>query len=341
LSAAALFAPSATMADAVWYSTGNNTLSRHFGSSPSTLSVALPNSIVQVSAGTTLYSSTHDAAFVLDSQHKVWEVINTGGALAAPTLFATNVQEISGSAVSTGAILGGPTADFDTVFTISSLDHSVSRYQDVIFSGVVKTPLGLPSSGGPFVASHISAGKDGTTGNAAVFVNFSGAVYEHTGLTANGGWSYVAGINLMQPVWSTLPVFWAISDFSASQWQGDTVFVINGLGSLSEDVGQYNGANTPLSYTSHSITTGVTQVSATNGPYGNAAAFTLTATGSLDEYTAFGATKSHIANSVTSLSATPTQANSVVYMLGNFQTPGSQLLEYDGMWNETLTHWQW
>jgi hypothetical protein len=339
LSTAALFAPSATLGDRVWYSTGNNMLCQHHTNPSATLSIALPSPIVQVSAGTTAWNTTtEDAAFVLDNQHNVWEVIDTWNALTAVHI-ATNVQEISGSIVS-GGVYGAPKADFDTVFAISSLDHSVSRYQNTPFSGVVHTPLGLPSSGGPFQATHLSAGRDGTTGQAAVFVNFDGAVYEHTGLTANAGWSYVAGINLL--TWPKgQPAFAATWDFSASQRQGDTVFVINALGCLFEDVGHSNGANTPLSYTSHTIAIGVTQVSAGMDQSGNAAAFALSTTGSLDEYTAFGATKSHIANSVTSLSAVQNGTNSVCYLVGSFQTAGSQLLEYDGMWQETITDWQW
>src|SRR5262249_34947037 len=146
------------------------------------------------------------------------------------------------------------------------------------------------SSGGPFQATHLSAGKDGTTGKEAVFVNFNGAVYEHTGSTANAGWSFVAGVNLSAPH-SLWQIGFAVSDLSASQVQGAPVFLADSGGALfgtgnnlTEYVGHATGTNTPLSYNSYSVASGVLQVSAGVDNNGHVAAFTLSSNYSLDEY---------------------------------------------------------
>jgi hypothetical protein len=335
LSAPGLIAPSLVTADAVWYSTGGSTLFHHFGSSPTTLAVSVPHPIVQVSAGKTLFAPSTDAAFLLDNQHNVWEVIRTGQTLSAPQLIATNVARISASVMNP-----------DNVFTISSLDHSLTEYQNWGAFGVESFALGVPGGAGPFQASDLSAGKTAASGIDAVFVNFDGAVYEHRGLTANAGWSFVAGVNLDAPHNYLLTPL-AISDLSASAWQSDTVFVLDCFGFLYEDVGQSSGPGTPLSYTSRAVASGVWQVSAGVDSNGNAAAFTLTTSGSLDEYTyqppsllqpQGGFAKTHIAGLVSALAAAPTQSNNVCYLVGSFQGVGV-LFEHDGQ-GFTLTHWE-
>jgi hypothetical protein len=282
LSASMNFAASAVAPDAVWYTPsyqhGGTTLYEHVNGIATNPSVNIPNGIAQVSAAKNWAGG--DAVFVLDGANQVWECVRWGNTIATPTLIAGGVQEISGSMVAP-----------DTVFTISAdPTHSITEFRNNSFfvTSILSYPLGLPSSGGPFQASDISAGKDGTTGQEAVFVNFSGAVYEHKGLTANAGWSYVAGVNLNAPhsVW-IIP--FAVSDFSASQVAGDTVFTINELGNLYENVGSASG------YTSLFVTSGVSQVSAGVDASGHATAFTLTSSGSLDEYTYYpGSIPKHI-----------------------------------------------
>jgi hypothetical protein len=310
LSATGLFSASAVTPDAVWYSPGSggpsaNILYEHVGTYPnaSLYSVSLPNVIVGVSAGRGI--GGQDAVFVLDSEHKVWEVIRSGTSLSTPRLIASDVMEISASAVSA-----------NTVFTISALDHSISEYRNFAMR-----PLGLPTGSGPFQATDISAGKDGKTGREAVFVNFNGAVYEHTGLAPNKHWSYVAGVNLSAPHLPLLD-FLAISEFSASQTQGDTVFVVTELGSLYEEIGKAAGTNTPLSYNSYFVTSGVAQVSAGVDANGHTTVFTLTTTGSVDERSlhynffthAYYYSQSHIAVDFNcGLSASPVQGDTVYY----------------------------
>jgi hypothetical protein len=272
LSATGLFSASTVRPDAVWYSTGAggpsaNILYEHVGKYPSAslYSVSLPNVIAQVSAGKGTGGA--DAVFVRDIDNDVWEVLRTGSGLSVPRLVATGVSDISASAVTA-----------NTVFTISALDHSVSEYRNFAMHS-----LGLPGGSGPYQATDISAGKDGKTGGEAVFVNFNGAVYEHTGLTPNKHWSYVTGVNLSAP---HLPFFdlLAVGEFSASQTQGDTVFVVDLLGSLYDEVGKTTGAKTPLSYTSYFVTSGVDQVSAGVDRHGHTTVFALAANGSVDEY---------------------------------------------------------
>jgi hypothetical protein len=253
-----------------------------------------------------------EAALVLDGQHNVWECVRVGSSIGSPTLIASNIQEISASMLKA-----------DTVFTISAdASHSVSEYRNLTaFWGIVikSTPLGTPSSGGPFAATHISAGKDGATGQEAVFVNFNGAVYEHN----SAGWSYVAGVNLSAPH-SWWQIGFAISDMSASQVSADTVFAVDSAGwllggnnNLHVYVGQSTGANKPLSFVSVFMGSGMTQVSATVDTTGQMAAFTLTSNGSLDEYTLTGIatyTKSHIWDLVDNgLAASQIQGNTVYF----------------------------
>jgi hypothetical protein len=310
LSATGLFSASAVTPDAVWYSPGSggpsaNILYEHVGTYPSAslYSVSLPNVIVQVSAGKG--TGGNDAVFVLDSAKKVWEVIRSGSSLSTPKLIATGVMDISASAVTA-----------NTVFTISAVDHSVSEYRNS-----VKHSLGLPGGSGPFQATDLSAGKDGKTGQEAVFVNFNGAVYEHTGLTPNKHWSYVAGVNLSAPHIPLLDLL-AIGEFSASQTQGDTVFVVDLIGSLYEQVGHATGTNTPLSYNSYFVTSGVSQVSAGVNASGRTTVFTVNTTGSVDEYTYhynfftqdYYFSQSHIAVDFNcGLSASPVQGDTIYY----------------------------
>jgi hypothetical protein len=253
-----------------------------------------------------------DAAFVLDGQHNVWECARVDSVFYPPKVIATNVLEISASTVTP-----------DTVFAISAVDHSVSEYQSTgYFNAVANFPLGSPSSGGPFQATDISAGKEGATGKEAVFVNFNGVVYEHTGLTANAGWSSVAGVNFSAPH-NSLFTLLAISDFSASQAQGDTVFVVDLFGSLSEERGQSGGPGTPLSYTDYSVAFGVFGVSAGVDANGQVAAFALDSSHSLDEYTfqitivngvpGYSFSKAHVADSVTGVSASQITPSLVFY----------------------------
>jgi hypothetical protein len=314
LSASALFAASAVAKDAVWYSLGGGALFEHVGTFPNDTvsSVAIPNGIAQISAGKG--SGGQDAAFVLDGDNIVFEVVRSGNTLSAQALVSP-VLAISASAVSP-----------DTVFAVSAIDHSIHEFVKGI--GVHDYALGAPTNLYGAQPSQISAGKDGATGTAAVFANFNGAVYEHTA----SGWSYVTGVNLSAPhsIWQT---FQAVGDFSASQVAGDTVFTVNLFGDLSESIGYHSMPNTPPAYFSLSVGSGVSQVSAGVDANGGVAAFTLTGSGSLDEYTVsglFSYAKAHVADYATAIDASQVQGNTVYYSIGSWPALGSELLEHSG-----------
>jgi hypothetical protein len=141
--------------------------------------------------------------------------------------------------------------------------------------------------------SQISAGKDAATGEDAVFINFGGILYEHTGPASATGWKYVTN---------------GVTGLSASQVQGDTVFVIKS-GALSEYV---NGTGT-------FITGNVSQVSAGIDTHSKAAAFILTNNHNLYEHTGtdplYGWT--HIASRVRGMDASQTGVNTVFYTVGS------------------------
>jgi hypothetical protein len=92
-----------------------------------------------------------------------------------------------------------------------------------------------------------------------------------------------------------------------------------------------------VSYTATYITSLVTQVSAGVDSSGHATAFTLSNKGSLDEYTAAGAFKTHVGNNVSGLSASQMQSDTVYYLIGSLGSAGI-LAEQDGLGN-THTHW--
>jgi hypothetical protein len=223
--------------------------------------VHLQGTIQKVSAGK-WSGGSGDAAYVLDSSGRVWEFWRSGSTIYSGFLpMCSNAHDISASAVSN-----------ETVF-VAANDGTVAEYQVNAWNLVIKTQLGAPFSG----PTWVSAALDGATGNPAVFANFNGALCEHTG----AGWSYVAGWTRYQPYPGSPP---PVTDFSASQLLGDTVFaVING--GLVEGIGKATGANKPLSYTwSTVVSSGVAQVSV-GYHYGQPTAFVLDTSGSVAEYT--------------------------------------------------------
>jgi hypothetical protein len=292
-------------------------------------STPVQNSLVQLSAG--LGSGGRDAVFALDSKQQLWEYVRFGNSFASPQLIGSHIEQISGSAVSP-----------DTVFAISAnAAHSTYEYHVSAPGFVFQYALGLPpSSGGPYKATQISAGTDGA-GQASVFVNFNGVVYEATGVATQKHWTKVAGVNLSAPHSPLLTPF-AIRDISASQVQGDTVFavtydlpVFGPGGSLTEYVGHITGKNHHLVYTAHLVASGVTQVSAGTDGAGHATVFALSTQGSLDEYTYqffpfvlphFGYSKAHVADAVQHLDGSQIQGDTVYY--GDVLGVGATLYEH-------------
>jgi hypothetical protein len=230
-------------------------------------SINLPHNITELSAGKT--AGGLDAVFVLDSTNTVTEYSRTMSGISKDQQIATGIKQISGSILSA-----------DSVFTISTMNQ-LSEY-----SHNFRFAMSPPSGAGSLTPTQIFAAKDGTTGHEACFVNFGGMVYEHTGWAASNGWSFVASFIPQTFLQHGMGIF----DMSASQSQGDTVFIISGnkvlssSGDLTEYVGHSAGSGSPLSYSAYSVTSGVSQVCAGVDVYGNATAFTVR-NGELDEYT--------------------------------------------------------
>jgi hypothetical protein len=166
--------------------------------------------------------------------------------------------------------------------------------------------FGIPLPG-PHDACQISAGKDAATGNEAVFINFQGAgLYEHTGSSMSTGWSLVTS---------------GVTGFSASQVQGNTVFV-NKSGALSEYV----------SGTGTAIATSVASVSAGMDKSGKAAAFVLTKSGTLYEHTGMNALNgwTTIATGVSRMDASQVAADTVFYEKGKLFDKVYQVRQHSG-----------
>jgi hypothetical protein len=217
--------------------------------------------------------SETDAVFVLDTTGTVHEyyaqytpVMGLSGTYynlsyqSGPTFY--NVAEISASQLSS-----------DTFF-MRRTDGSVWESSNGHLAAVW-APAGID----PKSATQISTGLAGSTGKEAVFVNFAGALYEHAGTSPTSGWSYVTG-NYKPTSW--LQSMFVVSDFSASQIESDTVFVIKpgtflGASQLSVHVGtDPNSGWTGLA-------SGVVQVSAGEDSLGKAAAFYTTTSNALYE----------------------------------------------------------
>jgi hypothetical protein len=125
-----------------------------------------------------------------------------------------------------------------------------------------------------------------------VFVNFGGALYEHGGSSWETGWKYVTS---------------SVTDFSASQVGGDTVFVLKS-GALSEYVGTVGTF----------ITDNVSQVSAGIDSNGQPAAFILDNSGNVSEHTGVNLLYgwAYIASGSDYINASQVGYNSVYYTYG-------------------------
>jgi hypothetical protein len=157
----------------------------------------------------------------------------------------------------------------------------------------------------PANASQISAGRDAVTGKDAVFVNFGGHLYEHTGSVFAKGWKHITD---------------NVTDFAASQVQGDTVFVLKS-GVLSE---YFKGKGTFLA-------DNVAEVSAGIDTHSRPAAFILTLSGDLKEHTGTSAKKGFttIASGVTGMAASLTGPNTVFYTVGSPGGPAYDIHEHN------------
>jgi hypothetical protein len=289
-------------------------LFEHIGTDPNSglFPISTPTGVAQVSAGTTF---TQDVVFARLVNGDVYEYYGTPGNFKQQ-LICHNAAEIS------GAVSGL----FSTVF-VRKTDNSVSEFVYGIF-GVSEVPLGAPTGINPKSATQISAGVDGATRLPSVFVNFSGALYEHTGTSPNSGWSYVAGMvptNLWQ-------YELAVKDISASQDTGDTVFATNGfLGSLYEYSGEATSKG--LQFNATALGTGVAQVSAGLDAGGVEMAFVLKQDGSLWKHTGWSSSSgwTWIDNGVSNFAASQGQLDTVVYHTNALPGYLDAIMEYN--WN--------
>jgi hypothetical protein len=212
-------------------------------------------------------------------------------------------DEISASQVRADAVFvrfGGLVEEH--VGTIANFGWSVVARPGFI-ANVPDPSIGIHKSAN---ASQISAGKDAATGKDAVFINFGGHLYEHTGSVFAKGWKHVAD---------------DVTDFAGSQVQGDTVFVIKS-GVLSEYV---KGKGTFLA-------DNVSGVSAGIDAHFRPAAFILTMSGDLEEHTGTNPKKGFttIASGVTAMDASLTGPNTVFYTVGSPGDPAYDIHEHNG-----------
>jgi hypothetical protein len=284
--------------------------------------ISTPAAVAQVSAGT---SGSQDCVFARLVNGDVYEYGGNPGNFYQ-AFVCHNAAEISAS----------QNGIFPTVF-VRKTDNSVSECQ--VFWGVSDIPQGAPAGINPKSATQISAGLDGATHTPAVFVNFNGALWEHRGTSPTAGWSYVTGFVNGTATWYDW--FFIVTDFSASQVEGNTVFVVNAVNNLSEfkappSSGALQFASTP------SLLSGVSQVSAGVDEHGWAIAFALTTDGRLLEQTGWTSSSpwKEIDIDVTSLNASQGQLNTVVYDSNNAY-PGYSggVVEYN--WNTHDLVWGW
>jgi hypothetical protein len=183
---------------------------------------------------------------------------------------------------------------------------------------VVPNPLNAYAPYASFGASQISAGKDAVTGKDAVFVNFSGSLWENSGSAFGSGWKYVTS---------------NVTSLSASQMQGDTVFVVKS-GALSEYV---NGLG------SGTIANNVAQVSTGIDSSVHAAAFILDTSGHLSESKHTGTnlstgwTTTFITGNVTEIDAAQENPDTVYYVQGQFGSDWYWIYQHSGT-NNTLIY---
>jgi hypothetical protein len=291
LSGMAPVAASAALSNTVYYERDGGLYQDKSG----TEALVAAGNYKQVSCGLYLKQGAFfptDAIFALDGSGHVSQYIPAGaGTFQGGGTLLTNVAEISASQVA-----------LDTFF-LRGTNGAVYEFSHQNLSA-----LGAPLGIDPNSATQISAGKDGATGKEAVFVNFSGALYEHTGSSPNLGWSFVSGVYKPANLFQSL---FAVSDFSGSQVQGDTVFVITPGVFLGGQLGEHVGTDPNSGWTS--ITTQVSQVSAGVDSLGHPAAFYSTGN-ALYEHASFGPDVQIAANtSVSYLAASQTQSDTVYY----------------------------
>jgi hypothetical protein len=290
--------------------------------------ISTPAAVAQVSAGTV---GNQDCVYARLINGDVYEYYGNPGSFQQ-ALVCHNAAEISAS----------QTGVFSTVY-VRKTDKSVSEFQ--LFWGTSEIPQGAPPNIDPKSATQISAGLDGATHTPAVFVNFNGALYEHRGTSPTAGWSYVTGyVDGKAPPYG---VFFEVTDFSASQVEGNKVFVVNFLGGLSEF--QAPPSSGALQFNSTpTLLTGVSQVSAGVDDRGSAIAFALKTDGTLNEQTGWTSSSpwKEIDLGVTSLNASQGQLNTVVYS-ANHPYPNysggpdysGEVMEYN--WNAHDLIWGW
>jgi hypothetical protein len=282
-------------------------LSEHLGTDPNSgwFPISTPGPVAQVSAGN---EAGTDVVFARFTNGDVYEYYGTGGTWNNPGTFhqtkiCSNAAEISAS----------QSPGFPTVF-VRKNDGSLSECTNGLF-GVEETPLGRPS-GVAGSASQISAGGGTSQWLPVVFVNFNGALYEHSDSGSTSTWTYVAGLanNPGNPSW--LNAF-AVTDFSASG-SSNTVDVVNKAGTLTAYKG--NVTSSGVHFSQSFIANGVNQVSASVDGSGNAAAFALKQDGTLWEYDYAVGSLWKIASNVTALAASQ-GLNQVVFETNSY--PGS------------------
>lgn len=293
----------------------NGELIQHLGTGTNAKEYHVANNVAQVSCGLHKVSSAFlpdEGVFVLDNLGNVTEYVQQGTVgNYYGTFVATGVAEISASQ-----------AALDTVFLrfTDGRIYEHSGMNNLAGWSNVGAPSGVTRS-----PTQIGAGKDGATGKEAVFVNFSGSLYEFR--TASASWSFVAGI---PPKITSTPLFGytTVTNFSASQIQGDTVFVITSNLLSQGHLSQHVGTDSSSGWTS--IAYQVTDVSAAKDSLGKAAAFYRTNDGALYEHRSFGSDV-QIASYCEVLAASQAQSDTVYYGWGSLH---QKILEHSpqGEW---------
>jgi hypothetical protein len=164
-----------------------------------------------------------------------------------------------------------------------------------------------PQPGSAPPVSHISAGREASGGREAVFFTLGDSLFEGAD---NGFWWDITN---------------GVSSFSASQIEGDTVFVIKS-GTLYKQVGSDDD---PIAQNGHPagaetyICDNVAQVSAGKDGSGHAAAFILKNDGTLYEHTGTDANSgwTTIASHVTALDAAQGYPDTVYYTAQGYPGP--------------------
>jgi hypothetical protein len=278
------------------------------------------NGIAQVSAGVRpgIWGLNPSAPFVRFDDGTVNEYLQSGSTWSALNLCTSGASEISASqnlADDVFVRFGGWVEEHVGTNPDNTFGWNLVAEQGWMANLPVNGLQSFQNQRMSTDAYQMSVGYDATTGtsNHAVFVNFGGSLWEHTGTNWATSWKHVTD---------------SVTGLSASQIQGDTVFALKS-GQLWEYVG---GVGTRLM-------DNVLQVSAGVDSSGHAAAFVLTANNILYEHTGMNPNLGWtppIASGVSSIDAAQGSLDTVFYVKDpNFGSPMYTIWEHRGQTPDT------